>query len=103
MSDLSVYKPLISLEQDGQMMCNEDEIMNILDTHYASVSAWNSYTEDFLRQKDKPEQDALDFENAANKSYNQLFPIRELNGTITAAGNTASGPDNILYSILNHL
>lgn len=83
-------------------MRSEDEVLKILSTHYATVSSCNTY-KDFLRRKDEAGQNVPDFVNAANSSDNRLFKMREVNFAISAAGNSAAGPDNILYSILKYL
>ena len=54
---IGVLLPLTTLKQDGCVMRNEDEILEILAVHYYAVITSNINREDFIMQKDEAEQD----------------------------------------------
>ena len=54
----SVYKPLTALEQDGRVVCNGDEVVEILAAHYAADSSSNSYISSGETEKNRKQTNA---------------------------------------------
>ena len=49
----SVFKPIASIEHDGELICNTDEIAGTLAARYAEVRSTESHPLNFLTGKDE--------------------------------------------------
>ena len=63
---------LAALKRDGRVVRNENEIVEIQVARYAKLSSFK-----------EAEEDCLNFGNTAERSYNSLFTMSELNAGIT--------------------
>ena len=64
-------------------------------------SSSNNYHKKFQKYQVNAEKKHLDFETDNSENYNVQFTIRELCDTLKKSHDTATGPDEIHYQLLN--
>ena len=95
-------KTINILKKDGQEYCTPQEINNILSKTFARVSSTDNYSREFVTIKQNADLEAVDFRNN-QEHYNRPFLLEELQYALSKTRDTATGEDNVYYSMLKNL
>ncbi|GBO08607.1 hypothetical protein AVEN_40688-1 [Araneus ventricosus] len=93
-------KRIFCLRKNGQEVRNTSELVDVLSETFASICSVSNYTEPFLTHKNRIK---LRFQTTKHLSYNTDLTIFELHTKLSVIKHTSPGPDELTYSILQHL
>ncbi|GBO00212.1 hypothetical protein AVEN_239574-1 [Araneus ventricosus] len=79
------------------------DIANTLGHAFEKVSATDSYSPDFVANKNRAERTPLRFTARSTLPYNSEFRMFELETALSRAHDTSPGSDRIAYNMLRHL
>ncbi|GBO10489.1 hypothetical protein AVEN_44171-1 [Araneus ventricosus] len=101
----SIYpeKHISCLQKNGQEVRNISEMVDVLAEAFASICSASNYTEPFLVHKNCTERIKLRFQATKHLSYNTDLTIFELHTALSVIKHTSPGPDEVTYSMLQHL
>ena len=88
---------------DGAKITERVDIANRLAQEISKNSSSNNYHTKFQKYQQKAEKEHLDFDTDNSENYNVPFTIRELCDALKKSHDTATGPDQIHYQLLNLL
>ncbi|GBN82722.1 hypothetical protein AVEN_250907-1, partial [Araneus ventricosus] len=96
-------KRISCLRKNGQEVRNISEMVDVLAEAFASICSASNYTELFLTHKNRMERIKLRFQMTKHLSYNTDLTIFELHTALSVIKHTSPGPDEVTYSMLQHL
>ncbi|GBN90358.1 hypothetical protein AVEN_175666-1 [Araneus ventricosus] len=97
-------KRITCLRKNDQEVRNISEMVDVLPKAFASICSASNYTEPpFLTHKNRTERIKLRFQTTKHISYNTDLTIFELHTALSVLKHTSPGPDEVTYSILQHL
>ncbi|GBO08904.1 putative RNA-directed DNA polymerase from transposon BS [Araneus ventricosus] len=96
-------KRISCLRKNGQEVRNISEMVDVLAEAFASICSASNYTEPFLTHENRMERIKLRFQTTKHLSYNTDLTIFELHTALSVIKHTSPGPDEVTYSMLQHL
>ncbi|GBL88473.1 putative RNA-directed DNA polymerase from transposon X-element [Araneus ventricosus] len=96
-------KRISCLRKNGQEVRNISEMGDVLAEAFASICSASNCTEPFLTHKNRLERIKLRFQTTKRLSYNTDLTIFELHTALSVIKHTSPGPDEVTYSMLQHL
>ncbi|GBL75632.1 putative RNA-directed DNA polymerase from transposon X-element [Araneus ventricosus] len=96
-------KRISCLRKNGQEVRNISDMGDVLAEAFASICSASNYTEPFLTHKNRTERIKLRFQTTKRISYNADLTIFELHTSLSVLKHTSPGPDEVTYSMLQHL
>ncbi|GBN66911.1 putative RNA-directed DNA polymerase from transposon X-element [Araneus ventricosus] len=96
-------KRISCLRKNGQEVRNISEMVDVLAEAFASICSASNYTEPFLTHKNRTERIKLRFQTTKHISYNTDLTIFELHTALSVIKHISPGPDEVTYSMLQHL
>ena len=97
-------KPKVQHLKDGDnILTSPSSIANKLAETISQKSSSNNYSPQFQHIKQQKEKIKLPFTSKYLEEYNRPFTIEELRTALNKANDTACGPDDLYYKLLNHL
>ena len=78
-------------------------LAKLIAENFAQVSSTKNYSNQFNSIRIKEERTKIKFTSDNTESYNQPFPLIELQNSISKSNNSASGPEEIHYTLLKKL
>ena len=88
---------------DGNKCYSSKEISNALGENFQKNSSSSNYSQQFPDVKIEKEREKLNFQSLNTEKYNLPFKMSELKDSLHKCNDTAAGPDDIHYQILQHL
>jgi hypothetical protein len=91
------------------LLVNDNKIehpQHIANTHASTISFNSShehYSKSFEKSRVRQEKRALNFNSGNSEHYNELFSLSELQVALRQCHDTAVGPDEMHYQMLQHL
>ena len=104
LSNKKQFNPLNSLKINGNVIDDPRAIANTIAHHFHEASSTASYDPAFLPRKEAAEHTVPNFAmGGVNSDYNSEFTLDELLLALKTCKGSSPGPDNITYSMLQHL
>ena len=96
--------PITTLKIDNNVIDNKVDIANTLGQQFYKASSTLSFDPAFLPRKEAAELSVPNFATGGvNSDYNTEFTLDELLLALKSCKGSSPGPDNISYSIIQHL
>ena len=91
------------LKKNNSEITDVKEMSNVLADSFSKNSSSKHYSKKFQKHKKQSEGERLKFKSNNEEDYNRPFLLRELRSALNKSNNTATGPDDIHYQIINQL
>lgn len=91
------------LKENQQTFSSTEDIAKKFSDHFYNVSSNNNYSNYFKNIKTFEEQREMNFQSDNSEVYNSAFNMNEFEYSINKNRNSAIGPDNISYEMIQHL
>ena len=91
------------LKKNDSEITDVKEMSNVLADNFSKNSSSKHYSKKFQKHKKQSERERLKFISNNEENYNKPFSLRELRSALNKSNNTATGPDDIHYQIINQL
>lgn len=91
------------LSENNQDFTTVQEIAGKLASTFSKISSTANYCAEFQNIKQVAEAEPINLQSDNNEHYNQPFTMEELKYALSKPKNSAPGPDNVTYNMINNL